>query len=131
MSELPNFNFDLRFHPEEPGRPENFRTPEEAKRYEAREIAQALDALWALFSGRVKGEGSDMMDADAALDNVANLALSLGQRDPEMVLILIEELEAGPGPHDEVEFNVTNHLRAMLGMPPWSPPAGPPTEHQK
>jgi hypothetical protein len=130
MSELSNFNFEPHFHPEEPGRPENLRTPEEAKRYEAREIAQALDALWALFSGHVKGEGSDMTDAGAALDNLANLSESLGQRDPEMARILIEELEAGPGPHPEVEYDVTNRLRAMLGMPQWSPPPDLTAEHK-
>ena len=116
MNELPpNYHYRI------PRDPENLREPDEAKRHEARQIAQLTDILWSFFYGRAKGEEVDMMDADAGLDVITDLVISLSQRDPEMGRILIEELESGPGPHAEVEQAITDRLRAMQGLPPWQP----------
>jgi hypothetical protein len=134
MSELSNFNFERRFHPEKPGRPENLRTPEEAKRYEAREMAALNEILWDLFRNRLnvslEHSGDVKTEADAALDCLCRLTESLAQRDPEMCRILIEEFETGPHPSDE-PWDIPEVLRRQMGLPPRDRGAAPPPEHEQ
>jgi hypothetical protein len=127
MSELPPSNPNR-------GAPEYERTLEDAKRYEAREIAALNKILWDLFENRlqlsdIKEHTNVSVEADAALDNVARLAESLGQRDPELALALIEELESGP--HSGTDQTISEQLRVMLGLPPWDHGVIPPTEHEQ
>jgi hypothetical protein len=129
MSELPPYNPDA-YVPDY----ERERTPEEAKRYEAREMAALNEILWDLFRNKLNislEHSADVKtEADAALDNLASLAKSLAQRDPEMGRILIEEFETGPHPSDE-PWDIPEVLRRQMGLPPRDPGAAPPTEHEQ
>jgi hypothetical protein len=82
------------------------------RRIEAQEIAALTDVLWELFHEEVDGRSG----ADEAIDSLARLALSLGQRDPELARLIIEELEVGP--RANAEQTLSDRLRQALKLPP-------------
>jgi hypothetical protein len=93
------------------GQAEYPRSLEEAKRFEALQIARLTGVLFEMFNREVSGQDG----ADQALDDVYNLCESLAERDPDMGRVLIEALESSPEANREQA--ISDRLRELLGLP--------------